>query len=248
LESLIKGGYPEAILRKPSRSTEWFRSYLTAIVQRDIRDLAQIDGLTAMPNVLAILASRAACLLNTSDLTRDCAIPNTTLKRYLSMLEMIFIIYRLPAWSVNLGKRLIKAPKIMLCDTGLACHLLDADIHRLNADGLLKGRLLENFVANELFKQTTWLKNSIRLFHYRSASGQEIDFILEYQQGRVVALEVKASNTIRSSDFAPMRVLQDSLKSRFLMGVILHDGSQVIPHGQCFYSAPISCLWASDET
>lgn len=246
-ELLTKGGYPEATHRKSSRASEWFRSYLTAIIQRDIRDLSQIEGLTAIPNVLAVLATRAACLLNTSDLTRDCAVPNTTLKRYLSMLEMIFIIYRLPAWSVNLGKRLIKAPKIMFCDTGLACHLLGADANRLNTDGLLKGRLLENFVANELLKQATWQKNRIRLFHYRSASGQKIDLILEDQQGRIVALEVKASHTIQSTDFTPMRALKDSLKSRFLMGIILHDGNQVIPHGQCFYSAPITCLWSSDE-
>lgn len=242
------GGYPEVQKRKGNRSAAWFGSYISALLQRDVRDLAHVERLTSIPNLLTLLATRSACLLNTSDLTRDARIANSTLKRYLSLLEMIFIAYRLPAWSVNLGKRLVKAPKLMLCDTGLACHLLGADENRLNGDATLKGRLTENFISNELHKQATWSAVSVRIFHFRSASAQEIDFILEDTRGRVVAIEVKASHTVRPEDFHPMRALAESLKSRFIRGILLHDGRQVIPHGANLWSAPFSCLWSAGES
>jgi len=241
---VASSGFPGNQKRAGARLEEWHRSYVTSILQRDVRDLAMIDGLTAMPNLLKLLAARSSSLLNTSDLTRAAGIPNSTLKRYLALFEMLFLAYRVPAWSANLSKRLIRAPKIMLCDTGLACHLLGAGPELLQRDRILLGHLLENFVANELKKQASWLDSGVEIMHYRTASGREIDFILEDRRGRVVAIEVKLSQAIRDEDFDAMRDLAEMIKSRFVCGVLLHDGGNVLPFGKHLWAAPLSSLWS----
>ena len=210
-----------------------------------MRDLAQIDGIASIPKLLAIMAANTACLLNTSSLTRDTGIPNTSLKRYLALLETIFILYRIPAWSANIGKRAVKSPKIMMCDTGLGCHLVGADTRRLRSDGLLGGRLMENFIANELSKQLAWSADiPACLYHFRTATGEKIDFILEDRRGNIVAIEVKCSETVRSNDFKAMRMLAARMGARFSRGLLLHTGAHVLPHGDKLWSAPLSCLWA----
>jgi len=129
---LTRGGYPEATQRRADdRRTAWFASYISTILQRDVRDLARVDGLHALPNLLKLLAARASGLLNLADVGRDAGLPHTTLTRYLALLETVFLVHRLPAWSRNLGQRLVKAPKLHLVDTGLACHLPGADARRL---------------------------------------------------------------------------------------------------------------------
>jgi predicted AAA+ superfamily ATPase len=240
-------GFPGNLKRHGARLEEWYRSYVTSMLQRNIRDLARIDGLIALPNLLRLLAARSCGLINTSDLTRDAGIPNSTLKRYLALLELLFLVYRLPAWSANLSKRLIKAPKVMLCDTGLSCHLLGSSRELLNKDRILMGRLLENFVGNELRKQASWLDESVEIMHYRTASGREIDFILEDKQGRVAAIEVKSSQAIKNQDFDAMQDLAEMTKSRFVCGVLLHDGNRVLPFGKKLWAAPISSLWSGEQ-
>lgn len=141
LSQIIGGGYPEAIARRDAaRRQAWFGAYITAILQRDVRDLAHIAGLTDMPRLLALLAARSGGLLNMSELSRASAIAHTTLKRYLSLLEMTFLFQPLPAWSTNPGKRLVKAPKIHLIDSGLAAYLTGQTPQRLAEDATLLGR------------------------------------------------------------------------------------------------------------
>lgn len=121
---LVRGGYPEATERKTeNRRSAWFASYISTILQRDVRELARVDSLHALPNLLKLLAARTSGLLNLADVGRDAGLPHTTLTRYLTLLETVFLVHRLPAWSANLGKRLVKAPKLHLVDTGLACAL-----------------------------------------------------------------------------------------------------------------------------
>jgi len=244
---ISESGFPGNLKRGGARLEEWHRSYITSILQRDVRDLAKIDGLTGMPNLLKLLAARSSGLLNTSDLTRDAGIPNSTLKRYLALLEMLFLVYRVPAWSANVSKRLIKAPKVMLCDTGLGCHLLGAGPELLNKDRVLMGHLLENFVANELKKQASWHDDAVEIMHYMTASGREIDFILENRRGQVVAVEVKSSQAVRTEDFDAMRDLAKMLKSRFKCGVLLHDGGHILPFAESLWAAPLSSLWSGEK-
>jgi hypothetical protein len=242
---LVRGGYPEANQRKADeRRAAWFASYISTILQRDVRDLARVDALHSLPNLLKLLSTRASGLVNLADVARDAGLPHTTLTRYLALLEAVFLVYRLPAWSANLGKRLVKAPKLHLVDAGLACHLIGADTGRLNEDRGLLGRILETFVVGELRKQLSWTDPRIALHHFRSATGSEVDVVLEKADGSVAAVEVKASATVGAADFAALRGLRDQLGKRFRAGVMLYVGDQIVPFSDELSLMPLSALWA----
>lgn len=242
---LVRGGYPEATQRNADdRRAAWFASYISTILQRDVRDLARVDALHALPNLLKLLAARASGLLNLADVGRDAGLPHTTLTRYLALLETVFLVHRLPAWSPDLGKRLVKAPKLHLVDSGLACHLIGADARRLSEDRSLLGRMLETFVVGELRKQLSWTDPRTALLHFRTAAGSEVDVVLERADGLVSAIEVKASATACSADFAALQALRDQLDKRFKTGVVLYLGDQILPCGDQLWLVPLAALWA----
>jgi len=242
---LTRGGYPEATQRQADdRRAAWFASYISTILQRDVRDLARVDALHSLPNLLKLLAARASGLLNLADVGRDAGLPHTTLTRYLALLETVFLVHRLPAWSRNLGQRLVKAPKLHLVDTGLACHLLGTDARRLSEDRPLLGRLLESFVVGELRKQLSWTDPQTTLCHLRTATGSEVDVVMERPDGSVVAIEVKASATVAASDFAALKALRDQLGKQFRAGAVLHLGDQIVPSGDKLWLVPVPALWA----
>lgn len=242
---LTRGGYPEATQRESDdRRAAWFASYVSTILQRDVRDLARVDALHTLPNLLKLLAARSSGLLNLADAGRYAGLPHTTLTRYLALLETVFLVNRLPAWSRNLGQRLVKSPKVHLVDTGLACHLLGADTRRLSEDRPLLGRLLESFVASELRKQISWTDPRIELFHFSTATGSEVDLVLEKPDGSVAAIEVKAGATVTASDFTALKALRDNIGRQFQAGVLLHLGDQIMPFGDKLWLVPVSALWA----
>ncbi len=240
---IIKGGYPEAQNRvKEDRRQAWFESYTTTILQRDIRDLANIDGLTSLPRLLSVIAARSPALLNFAELSRTLAMPQSTLKRYMTLLEATFLIQQLPAWSGNFTKRLVKTAKIIMGDTGLMAHLLGLNQKRLES-GATIGPLLENFVIMELKKQMTWSSVKPKMFHFRTQTGQEVDIVLEDRSGSLVGIEVKASATIHAHDFKGMRVLADAADKRFRRGIVLYTGTEIIPFSDSLTALPVQLLW-----
>ena len=241
---ILAGGYPEAVQRTSTdRRRAWFASYLTAILQRDVRDLSNIEGLTEAPRLLSLLAARSAGLLNVSEISRSAGIPNTTLQRYLALLEATFLVHRVPAWSMNIGKRLIKAPKLLLGDTGLMAYLVNVSESGLLDDANLGGRFLETFVGNELLRQREWHGCQAALYHYRSVSGREVDFVLENADRAVVGVEVKSSGAVRPGDFSGLRQLAADIGTRFVAGVVLHPGVRAVPFGPGFWALPLQELW-----
>ncbi len=241
---LLIGGFPEAVRRTDERSRQsWFGSYVTTILQRDIRDLANIEGLAELPRVLTLLASRSSTLLNIAELSNSTTIPQTTLKRYLTLMETTYLIQFLPAWSSNLGTRLIKTPKVMLCDTGLSAHLQGVNTQQLTNQPTLFGHLLENFVAMELAKQCTWSDARPQMFHFRTLRGQEVDLLLEDKRRRVVGIEVKSSATVTAADFKNLKVLAEIAGKSFHRGIVLYSGSDIIPFGKKLFAVPIVALW-----
>jgi predicted AAA+ superfamily ATPase len=241
---IASGGYPEARTISPGeRRRAWFGSYVTAILQRDVRDIAQIEGLTQMPRLLSLLATRIGGLLSFSELSRDSGIPQTTLKRYLALLEVTFLFKPVPAWSGNLGKRLTKSPKVYLNDTGLASYLLGIDTPRFAADREYAGPLAENFVAEEIRKQIEWSMPDLAVFHYREAAGREIDFALEDRQGRLAAIEVKASASLTGRDYEPLRAFAEATGKKFACGVLLYAGREAVPFGKGLTALPLDAVW-----
>ena len=244
IERAASGGYPEVLSQSSAaRQRAWFGSYITAILQRDVRDLASIEGLSQMPRLLALLAARVGSLLNFAELSRTSTLPQTTLKRYLSLFEATFLVQLLPAWSGNLGKRLVKSPKVMLNDSGLAAQLLGVDAGRLIEDPGLLGHLLECFVFSEIRKQSAWSRVRIECFHFRTQTGQEVDFVLEDVAGHIVGIEVKAGVTVTERDFRGLEALAAEAGKRFVRGVILHAGREAVPFGRNLYALPLDALW-----
>lgn len=241
---ILKGGYPVVQGFSEEERRLWFNSYITALLQKDVQDLAHVTALAEFPRILQLLATRAANLLNVAELSRAVGIPNTTLHRYLSLLEALFIVSLLQPWSVNIGKRLVKSPKIYLIDSGILAFLLGIDNERALVDGKLMGSIIENFVVMELIKQATWSTTSVQLFYFRTQTGVEVDLVLEDKAGNIIGIEVKSSSTVTQQDFKGLRYLQESAGEKFIVGIVLYTGSQSIPFGSSLYALPLTSLWA----
>lgn len=246
-ERILKGGYPMALERGSERTRkQWFDGYLTTLLERDVRDLSKVRDLKDFLRLLQALATRSSNLLNLSDISRTVAVQHETLRRYTALLEAMWLVVELPAWSANLGKRLVKTPKITLNDTGLLASLLGINRNRLLREPLLLGQMLESFVVMELRKQATWCETDVKLHHFRDHKGAEVDIVLESPAGEVVGVEVKATATPGLGDLSGLRALQSSLGNRFRRGILLHTGSTAIHHSHGIYFVPISCLWFCD--
>jgi predicted AAA+ superfamily ATPase len=242
--AVLAGAYPEVLQRSAGKRRDaWFAAYITALLQRDVRDLANIEGLTDMPRLLSLLAARVGSLLNMSELSRSSGIPNSTLKRYLSLLQATFLFQPLPAWASNRGKRLIKSPKIHLIDSGLAAHLSGVTRQSLDRDPVFFGHLLENFVVNELRKQMGWSDTRVELHHYRTTAGREVDILLENAAGRLVGMEVKASATVVRKDFSGIDALSEDTGKRFVRGIVLYTGDEPVSFTENYLALPVSAIW-----
>jgi predicted AAA+ superfamily ATPase len=226
-----------------ARRDAWFQSYVMTILQRDIRDLANIADVTAVPRLLSVVAARAGGLLNVADLSRTVALSQTTLKRYFALLEATFLVQLLRPWARNLGKRVIQTPKVYVNDSGLLAYLQGVTMERLRAEASLAGALLENFAVMELKKQATWSTTQPELFFWRTASGQEVDIVLEDRAGRVVGVEIKASATLGSNDVRGLQALAEAAGKNWVRGVVLYAGTEVIPFASNLHGVPFGRLW-----
>ena len=243
-ERVLRGGFPEAVaMGSAERRGAWFDAYLTTILGHDVRDLANIEGLTELPRLLALVAARPMALLNYAELVRSAGLAQSTLKRYFALLEAVFLVRTLRPWHANIGKRLVKTPKILLCDSGLAAHLMGIDDARLAQDRMLLGGLLESFVAMEITKQIGWSTAAPALHHFRTHEGDEVDLVLERRSGALVGIEVKSAATVTGTDFKGLRALAQAAGRRFHRGVVLYTGTEVVPFGPRLHAVPIEALW-----
>ncbi|HEX4952974.1 MAG TPA: ATP-binding protein [Thermoanaerobaculia bacterium] len=240
----LRGGYPEPLARKSrERRESWYASYLTTVLERDVRELANVEGLTELPGLLTLLAARAGGLVNYSDLARDSQIPVSTVKRYVALLEHTFLLIRLPAWSGNLSRQLAKSPKLYVNDGGLAAYLLGLPLEEAGAPKREAGRILETFVVAELEKARSWSKLRPKMFHYRSHSGLEVDVLLQARDSSVVGLEVKSASSVGPGDFRGLLHLREELGEKFRAGVVLYLGQTALPFGEKLWALPVEWLW-----
>jgi uncharacterized protein len=216
------------------------------IVERDAVDISALQRLAELPLLLRLLAARNATELNVAHLAGDSGIPARSLAPYLDLLETPFLIHRIPAWSTNLSKRVVSRPKIALLDSGLAADLVNVSAvgAGVSANPQIAGQLLEGFVAGELKRQLSWSETDARLFHYRDRDGAEVDLVVETKDGRVIAIEVKASSAVTGRDIRWLAQMRDRLGERFVAGFVLHTGTSSDPFGERITAAPIDALWA----
>jgi predicted AAA+ superfamily ATPase len=241
LARAVRGGYPESVRREqPRRRSRFFENYVADLLARDVKQVAQIERSSDMRRLLSLLAAQTAGLVNYSRLAGDLAITAPTVRNYIEILETIYLVRLVPAWSANLTTRTVATPKVTFVDSGLAAYLASGT----TSDAAVGG-LVENLVLGELARQLTWSDVSARLFHYRDRDQVEVDALLEDNAGNVVGIEVKAAETARAEDFAGLRHLQRRLGSRFRAGILLYCGTETLPFGQDLACAPISALWST---
>ena len=241
---VLRGGYPEMLRRAdPARRRNWARDYIAAIVQRDVRDISSIERLDVLPRLMRILAQHSGQLTNFTQLGGQIGLDEKTARKYLGVLEQLFLVRRLDPWHSNRLSRLLKTPKLHFLDSGLLAALLGVTPERVASDRAVMGVLLETFVFTEVLKLVTASERQIALYHYRDKDKNEVDIVIEDESGGVVGLEIKSSATVRPADFAGLRKLAAAAGRKFRLGVVLHDGDAVIGFGEHLCAAPLSCLW-----
>jgi len=244
IQRALAGGYPEAVARTDlGRRARFFESYVSDLINRDVRQVSDIGRRADMRRLLNVVAAQMASLAVPAAMADKLQLPASTLKRYLDLLGLLFIIRRIPAWSTNLATRAVATPKLTVTDSGLAGHLAGLTPRRAMHPTAPIGPLLENFVLGELGRQLTWAEEPVRLYHYRDRDGYEVDAILEHAAGDVVAIEVKAAETVRSEDFRSIRSIQRRLGDQLLAGFVLYAGGHALSFGDRLRALPISTLW-----
>ncbi|MRH86855.1 DUF4143 domain-containing protein [Nocardia sp. SYP-A9097] len=245
IERISRGGFPEAVARVGKRRSRFFSSYVADLINRDVMQLSEIARTTEMFALTNLVAARSGQLLVPGSLGNELGVPRDTVARYLRLLEEVFLIKRIPAWSRNLTTRAVATSKVIMVDSGIATHLCGADARTLRAVNGPLGPLLEGFVTSELARQLTWSDQEIRLFHYRTRDNVEVAIILENNRREVIAIEVKAAATVKGDDFRGLRHLADRLGDDLIAGYVLYTGTETLPFGPKFRAVPVAALWNS---
>ncbi|MBK7329289.1 MAG: ATP-binding protein [Dehalococcoidia bacterium] len=241
---VLEGGFPEVVGRANlRRSHAWFRSYSTTVLQRHVRDLSDIDALAELPRLLERVAAQAMGIANVASLARSLDLPATSLRRYLNLLSASYVVQAVPGWSRQLTARTAKTEKLTLLDSGLLADLQNVTAGRLRMERSLFGPLLESFVMMELRKQLEWADTLAQLYYLRTHTGTEVDIVIESTDGRVVAIEVKATASPDRRDFRGLEFIRDNYPDRFVRGVLLYTGEQTLPFGDRIWAMPIDGLW-----
>ena len=240
----LLGGYPEAIGRETERRRQsWARSYLASVLSRDLRDVGEIGKLTELPKFVRLLAEHSGRLVNYSQFGSSISVSHKTGQRYVALLEQVFLVSTLQPWYTNALKRIAKTPKLHFLDSGLLAAVRGLSFDRVKANRGEFGALLESFVYSEVLKLMTASDLRLTAYHFRDQQMHEVDIVLERDDGMIAGIEVKASATVKSGDFAGLRTLAKACKERFAYGVVLHDSTDCVPFGDKLAAVPVSYLW-----
>jgi uncharacterized protein len=245
---ITSGGFPMTLDRSEAARNRWFDNYVTLSLQRDVRELSRIRQKEALPKLLARLAGQTAQLLNIRVAAEQVGLTPDTGENYTRLLEDVYLVHRLPAWGKTLRARAVATPKLHVVDSGLASRLLrisPAKLARPDVTSLQQfGHLLETFVVAEVLKQASWLGAVAGAGHWRTHDGVEVDLVLELDDGRILALEVKAGSRVAAKDLNGLKALRDELGSAFVAGVALHTGQRSYSPEDRLYVVPVDRLWA----
>jgi len=242
-ERVVQGGYPEPLTRSPARARQWYRQYVRGLLEQDVEDIARVRDSAALARLLELVALRTGELLNLNGLATALGLHRTTVEQYLSVLERLFLVRRLPAWHRNAAKRLIKAPKLHFCDSGLAAALADLTVEELPERREPFGHLLESFVVQQLVAQAAWTDPDLRFWHYRDKDKVEVDLVIT--RGRKTwGIEVKSASRVSAKDGAGLERLAGQCGDDFQQGIVLYTGPDRLPiAGGQRLAVPIADLW-----
>jgi predicted AAA+ superfamily ATPase len=231
------------LTRGPARARQWHRQYLTAIIERDTKDVARIKDGHHLARLLELLALRTAGLLNMSGMAQELGLYRETVEHYVGILERLFLIRRLPAWHRSAARRLIKAPKVHVIDSGLASMLSNLEERDWTDSRDRMGHLLESFVVQQIVTQATWTDPDLRFWHYRDKDQVEVDVVIS-RGSKTWGIEVKAASSIHTRDGGGLRRLASQCGKSFQSGILLYAGSDVLPLGNGpLLAVPLRKLW-----
>ena len=240
-ETFLRGGYPEPFTHPERDTALWHASYVQTYLERDVRSLRQVGDLTGFQSFLNVLAARSGQLLNLTDVARDIGVAVNTIKAWLSVLEATYQVIVLRPYFANVGKRLVKTPKVYFTDVGTLCHLAGLRDSAHAASGPLGGAIMETAVLSEIVKSATHRGLAPRVFFWRTRAGTEVDIVVE-STGKLVPVEVKLSATPRPGMAASIRSLQRDLGTEAMPGYVVHPGDVRLPLGSGATALPFSDL------
>ena len=240
---LVTGGYPEPLGRSPSRARQWHRQYVRSIVDRDVLDVGKVRDAEGVARLLQLLAARNGELLNTAGLSRELGLHRSTVREYIAVLERLFLVRRLAPWHRNVGKRLVRTPKMHLVDSGLAATLAGLRPEDWIAKRDRMGHLLESFVAHQFVTQAGWTDPDLRFWHFRDKDGQEVDLVMTIGS-RTWGIEVKATSTPGRSAGRGMMRLAALCGDDFEGGILLYNGRDILPMDDArMLAVPLREMW-----
>ncbi len=242
---IIAGGYPEVQSKSARAKSIWFKSYVQGRLFKDFDSLYTARGdyhskLNALINYLAGLSGN---LIKYSNISNDLELDDKLIKSYIQILELMFIVKRLPAYLKNRAKReATRMPKLHFVDTGLACYLLGIKSEEQLLYSQYYGGLLESLIFMECCKHAQWASNEISLYHFRDKQKNEVDIVLEQANSKVIGIEIKAAASVSLNDFKGLRKLADFTDKNFCYGVVFYSGERILPFHQGehkFYALPM---------
>jgi uncharacterized protein len=253
ISRLVRGGFPPVLRRaKHEARARWFDDYVNLVIERDVMELTRVRQRRQLPLLLRALASQTGQILNMAKAATAISMEKSTAENYTKLLETVFLVHQLQPWGTTLGSRIGAAPKIHVVDSGLAARLLrltESKLGLASAQALTElGHLLETFVVGEVCKQLNWLDSPVQRGHWRTHDGEEVDLILEREDGKVAALEVKAASRAPASELRGLLTLRRKLGSQFLGGIVLYTGTRAYTHDSGLHVIPINRLWHRHQT
>ncbi len=242
-EAIYKTSFPEITKMSKDNRHEWFNGYINTLFERDVRELAQIEKITALPGLLKVLAASVGSQLKNTTLAQLTELNHMTCIRYKALFEKLFLIKQVSPWYKSVGHRVAKAHKTFFIDTSLLCHQLGVDLEELKQNNTtLFGHVLENFVFSELQKQLSLIIDA-GLYFFRTYDDKEVDFIIERRDGAVIGIEVKSKDSVDNRDFDNLKKLKDKIGKDFVRGIVLYCGKNTMCFADDMVAMPIDALW-----
>ena len=237
----LRGGYPE-LAAQPNRDVSlWHASYIQTYLERDVRSIRQIGDLTQYQSFLRVLAARSAQLVNLSDVARDLGVAVNTIKAWLSVLEATYQVIVLRPYFANVGKRLVKTPKVYFTDVGTLCYLTGLKDPEHAPSGPMGGAIMETAVLSEIVRTLTHRGIDPQVYFWRTMAGTEVDFVVETGAG-LIPIEVKLSATPRPAMGGAIKTFQGDMESAAMPGYVVHPGDIRLPLGPGVTALPFADL------
>lgn len=231
--AVINGGYPEVYNLSTRAKYAWYESYIKSRITKDIQNIGSIDinQISSIAKLLQLLAGQISSLVNYKNIADKIKISDKTVRKYIDILEALYIIKLVPAYANNQLKRVVKSPKVHFIDSGLASYLLNVDVNgAMVKQGEIYGDIVESFVYSELIKHKSTADKRVNIYHYRDQQKKEVDFVLESTDGKIVAIEVKSGSNIKKEYFKGLVALAGTLKGKNFKGIILYGGNKIMPY------------------